>query len=41
MAKYQKVGGGGYGVYRKRKSNWGGWVLFGFAALVVIGAIAG
>ena len=39
MAKYDKVGGGSFGVYRKRRTDWsavaGGLVLF-FLVIVVL-----
>lgn len=40
MAKYEKVGGGQYGVYRQKKTDWGA-ILGGIVvAIVVIAVIA-
>ena len=36
---YEKVGGGSYGVYRKKKkTNWFGWMVGGAVVLMIIGS---
>lgn len=44
MAKYEKVGGGRFGVYREKKSSWGeilGGIVVAVIALVIIANLAG
>lgn len=40
MAKFDKVGGGSFGVYRKRSSDWGAFIGGLFIAFVVIAILA-
>lgn len=38
MARYHKKGQ--IDLYQKQKTNWGAWVLWGFVALVILGALS-
>ena len=40
MAKWQKVGQGSYGVYRKKKTDWGGIAAGIVILLIIVAAIA-
>lgn len=43
MSGYEKIGEGEYGVYRKKKTNWGeifGGILLSIVVVLIIGAIA-
>lgn len=44
MSKFEKVGGGRFGVYREKKSSWGeilGGIVFAVIVLAIIGSIFG
>lgn len=38
MSKYEKVGGGQYGVYQKKKTDWGA-ILGGIVIFVIVLAV--
>ncbi|MEM0929598.1 MAG: hypothetical protein AAGI89_09935 [Pseudomonadota bacterium] len=40
MSDYEKVGQGSYGVYRKKKSNWGGWIVGLTIVMLIVAAAA-
>ena len=40
MAKYDKVAGGTYGIYKKRESNAGTWIGAAVLLFIIIAALA-